>query len=184
MRSVSGFENVLISEFVMGVICGTKHLSPIDWPIQKQRDDDDDLIKMFMKCTSVDATLRPVLEEVKKTVVSSYRHLFKGKSIVDHMMVMMERYAGELETLVQERTQALEEAQKRADRLLYQVGRYLSTESAMVPAHAPLDRECIEGGHGGAPGAVRVGQPLLRRHRRVHVLLLPEQPHADRAHFE
>ena len=88
------------------------------------KDRESALVEMLMKCTSISPIMRPVLEQVKRTAQIAYKHMFRGKSIVDHMMIMMERYAWELEVLVGERTQALEEAQKRADRLLYQVGNF------------------------------------------------------------
>ena len=107
------------------VICGKKNVGIIDWPRKTggtaESRQQSDLMDLFMRCTSVSAIMRPLMDDVKKAVHATYKHMFTGKSIVDHMMIMMERYAGELETLVQERTQALEEAQKRADRLLYQV---------------------------------------------------------------
>ena len=105
-------------EFVLDLITGVKRPIVVEWP---SKEGHRELHQMLRTMTSTSAVMRPQLDEVKRAVQSAYAHSFRGKSIVDHMMIMMERYAGELETLVQERTAALEEAQRRADRLLYQV---------------------------------------------------------------
>ena len=40
-------------------------------------------------------------------------------NLMDNMLKMMEKYAGSLEELVQERTEQLEEEKKKTDMLLY-----------------------------------------------------------------
>lgn len=44
-----------------------------------------------------------------------------GKNLVDHIMSMLEKYANNLEKIVDERTHQMIEERRRADQLLYQL---------------------------------------------------------------
>ena len=48
-------------------------------------------------------------------------HSMSGDNFLDKLMKRMERYANNLEELVEERTRAFLEEKKRAEQLLYQV---------------------------------------------------------------
>ena len=57
--------------------------------------------------------------------------VFRSVSIIDSMIHMLEKYANNLEDLVEERTVALNEEKDKTDRLLYRMlPRYASTRAA------------------------------------------------------
>ncbi|GMR47297.1 hypothetical protein PMAYCL1PPCAC_17492, partial [Pristionchus mayeri] len=62
--------------------------------------------------------MRPNIKKVKTMVNANLQSKGKG-TLIDQMITMMEEYAGNLEALVRDRTAMLEEAQRQADRLLY-----------------------------------------------------------------
>lgn len=46
---------------------------------------------------------------------------YRQINIIDNMFSMMEKYANQLEELVEERTEQLEEEKKKTDKLLYSI---------------------------------------------------------------
>uniref|UniRef100_A0A914YU24 Guanylate cyclase n=1 Tax=Panagrolaimus superbus TaxID=310955 RepID=A0A914YU24_9BILA len=77
-----------------------------------------DLAALLQDCWSENPEIRPSIRRVRLNTESYLK--VKG-SLVDQMMRMMEQYANNLEKLVQERTGMLEDANKRADKLLSQL---------------------------------------------------------------
>uniref|UniRef100_A0A7E4W0S3 Guanylate cyclase n=1 Tax=Panagrellus redivivus TaxID=6233 RepID=A0A7E4W0S3_PANRE len=77
-----------------------------------------DLAALLQDCWSENPEVRPSIRRVRFNTESCLK--VKG-SLVDQMMRMMEQYANNLEKLVQERTGMLEDANKRADKLLSQL---------------------------------------------------------------
>ena len=98
--------------------------------IQRDQSLNPDLMALLQDCWSEAVDLRPNIRRVRMATESIMKSLvsfltnhksFRKGSLVDQMMRMMEEYAGNLEKIVKDRTGMLEEATKRAERLLGQL---------------------------------------------------------------
>uniref|UniRef100_A0A914VRF2 Guanylate cyclase n=1 Tax=Plectus sambesii TaxID=2011161 RepID=A0A914VRF2_9BILA len=74
---------------------------------------------IIQQCWSEAADQRPNVRRIKKVIDATLRT--SSGTITDHMMKLMEEYAGNLEKIVHERTAMLEETQQQAERLLLQM---------------------------------------------------------------
>jgi len=123
---IQAFHAKYILELVEYIRDGSRTYKP---SVQDRSQIHPDLISLLQDCWSENAEIRPSIRRVRLNTESYLK--VKG-SLVDQMMRMMEQYANNLEKLVQERTGMLEEANKRADKLLSQLlPTYVATELKM-----------------------------------------------------
>uniref|UniRef100_A0A914UPF7 guanylate cyclase n=1 Tax=Plectus sambesii TaxID=2011161 RepID=A0A914UPF7_9BILA len=78
-----------------------------------------EIMLIIQQCWSESADQRPNIKRIKKVVEAVLRT--SSGTITDHMIKMMEDYAGNLEKIVHERTAMLEETQLQAEGLLLQM---------------------------------------------------------------
>nr|XP_006811142.1 PREDICTED: atrial natriuretic peptide receptor 1-like [Saccoglossus kowalevskii] len=75
------------------------------------------MISLMQKCWDEDEYMRPSFRKIKTTLQSIARG--KNTDIMDNILNMMEKYANNLEDIVEERTQMLIDEKKKTDKLLY-----------------------------------------------------------------
>ncbi|XP_011308838.1 guanylate cyclase 32E isoform X2 [Fopius arisanus] len=94
-------------------------LPPLRPPLEHLENCFDFVRDCLEECWSEEPELRPDF----KTIRNKLRQLRKGMkpNIFDNMMAMMEKYANNLEALVDERTDQLTEEKKKTDALLYEM---------------------------------------------------------------
>ncbi|ELU05459.1 hypothetical protein CAPTEDRAFT_119985 [Capitella teleta] len=78
----------------------------------------DQIIELMEECWNEDPNARPPFKKIKKIIK---RSTGKNINIVDTMIQRLEKYATNLEELVQARTSELEHEKKKTDRLLYRM---------------------------------------------------------------
>ncbi|XP_046561340.1 atrial natriuretic peptide receptor 1-like [Haliotis rubra] len=74
-------------------------------------------VKMIHSCWAEDPQCRPTIRRVLKRL--NRLNPYRSTSMLDNMLMMMERYSNHLEELVADRTAQLEEEKRKTDALLY-----------------------------------------------------------------
>uniref|UniRef100_A0A0K0EE46 Guanylate cyclase n=1 Tax=Strongyloides stercoralis TaxID=6248 RepID=A0A0K0EE46_STRER len=113
--------------------------NPLKPTIQDKGKIHPDLCALLLDCWNTNPEVRPSIKRVRLNT----EHYLKVKgSLVDQMMRVMEQYANNLEKTVQERTGMLEEANKKADKLLSQLlPGYVANELKMGRSVPPKNFE-------------------------------------------
>ncbi|CAJ0928991.1 unnamed protein product, partial [Mesorhabditis belari] len=131
-RSLPFPQETNVQELCDFVRDGSKSYKP---SIQDKQEIHPDLCALLQDCWSENPEVRPSIRRVR---LNTEIYLKVKGSLVDQMMRMMEQYANNLEKLVKERTGMLEEANKRADRLLSQLlPKYVASELKLGRGVAP-----------------------------------------------
>ncbi|KAG9510040.1 Atrial natriuretic peptide receptor 2, partial [Fragariocoptes setiger] len=79
-----------------------------------------DLITLVQQCWHENAALRPSIGTVKQQIKRMRRGM-DGTNLMDNLLQRMERYADNLESLVEKKTAELMEEKKRSEELLYEM---------------------------------------------------------------
>ncbi|CAK5044313.1 unnamed protein product [Meloidogyne enterolobii] len=125
-------EGTDLTELCEYVRDGSKTFKPV---IADRSQIHPDIIALLQDCWATNPEIRPSIRRVR---LNTENYLKVKGSLVDQMMRMMEQYANNLEKLVQERTGMLEDANKRADKLLNQLlPSYVANELKLGRSVAP-----------------------------------------------
>ncbi|XP_011864195.1 PREDICTED: guanylate cyclase 32E [Vollenhovia emeryi] len=114
-------------EILRKVITRDSGRAPFRPPLDQLENTFDFVRNCLLDCWAEEAELRPDFRAIRQKL----KPLQKGMkvNIFDNMMAMMEKYANNLEALVDERTDQLTEEKKKTDALLYEMlPRYVAEE--------------------------------------------------------
>ncbi|XP_077268388.1 guanylate cyclase 32E isoform X2 [Temnothorax americanus] len=114
-----GITELSAAEILKKVIARDSEISPFRPPLDQLENTFDFVRDCLLECWAENPELRPDF----KLIRNKLRPLQKGMkaNIFDNMMAMMEKYANNLEALVDERTDQLTEEKKKTDALLYEM---------------------------------------------------------------
>eukprot|EP00057_Strongylocentrotus_purpuratus_P014433 XP_011668907.1 PREDICTED: atrial natriuretic peptide receptor 1 [Strongylocentrotus purpuratus] len=79
-----------------------------------------EMMTLITNCWKEDSTIRPDYSQLRGTMRKLNKNS-ENKGLVDTLLSRMEQYASNLESLVQERTEAFYEEKRKAEELLYQI---------------------------------------------------------------
>ncbi|XP_071628567.1 guanylate cyclase 32E [Temnothorax longispinosus] len=115
-----GITELSPAEILKKVIARDSEISPFRPPLDQLENTFDFVRDCLLECWAENPELRP---DNFKIIRNKLRPLRKGMkaNIFDNMMAMMEKYATNLEALVDERTDQLTEEKKKTDALLYEM---------------------------------------------------------------
>uniref|UniRef100_A0A914UU88 Guanylate cyclase n=1 Tax=Plectus sambesii TaxID=2011161 RepID=A0A914UU88_9BILA len=112
-------DNMTDDEIVYRVVKGERPPFRPVINLPQKSDVNPTMVNLIRDCWSEKPEDRPSMRTIRN-ILKGMR-LGKNSSLMDHVMSMMEKYAGSLEQEVAERTKALLEEQKKSDILLYRM---------------------------------------------------------------
>ncbi|XP_011254353.1 guanylate cyclase 32E [Camponotus floridanus] len=114
-----GVTELSAAEILKKIIAKDSGTPPFRPPLNQLENTFDFVRECLLECWAENSELRPDFKMIRNKL----RPLRKGMkaNIFDNMMAMMEKYANNLEALVDERTDQLTEEKKKTDALLYEM---------------------------------------------------------------